>query len=73
MEEAVVLRCTPKVSRDLESNDFKEKLQEGRNISSGGQETPEFNKYLCRRGGSRLQTRAPLVEFKVILAYAASS
>lgn len=53
-KKPVVLRYTPKVSRDLESNDFKEKLPEGRNISSGGLETPEFNKYLCRRGGSRL-------------------
>lgn len=56
MEEAVVPRRTPKVSRDLESNDFKEKLPEGRNIYSGGHATPEFNKYLCGRGGSRLYT-----------------
>lgn len=72
----MVPRRTLKVSRDLESNDFKEKLPEGRNVYSGGQETPEFNKYLCGRGGSRLYTRAPLVEethFKVILDYAVSS
>lgn len=76
MEEAVVPRRTPKVSRDLESNDFKEKLPEGRNIYSGGQATPEFNKYLCGRGSSRLYTRAVVVEateFKVILHYATSS
>lgn len=37
-----------KVSRNLESNDFKGKLPEGRNIYSGGQPKPAFNKYLCR-------------------------